>query len=225
MCKQTSLAPTLVCPLSISPSVRLSDFHSNSLKVLTNRRYNIVVADMDEDKLADKKRGVRVGKKSLKKAAPGKKYLTKKPPREMIPESNQKVKNCHLCPYQNIKRSQMYSHYSLSHYREDLAQLIDQKTMECPYCGLKKNNLIRHIGSAHNIVGNFLPVEFHLPRPTIGNFFLCDEIVEEDGESVCQNTPKEDGEEVDGSESEDESSAKKRTIRGGEVVAGAGREW
>ena len=56
MCKQTSLAPTLVCPLSISPSVRLSDFHSNSLKVLTNRRYNIVVADMDEDKLADKKK-------------------------------------------------------------------------------------------------------------------------------------------------------------------------
>ena len=55
MRKQTSLAPTLVCPLSISPSVRLSDFHSNSLKVLTNRRYNIVVADMDEDKLADKK--------------------------------------------------------------------------------------------------------------------------------------------------------------------------
>ena len=58
MCKQTSLAPTLVCPLSISPSVRLSDFHSNSLKVLTNRRYNIVVADMDEDKLADKKKNI-----------------------------------------------------------------------------------------------------------------------------------------------------------------------
>ena len=64
----------------------------------------------------------------------------------------------------------MYSHYSLSHYTEDLAQLIDQNTMVCPYCGLKKNNLIKHIGSAHNKVENFLPVEFHLPRSTIGNF-------------------------------------------------------
>ena len=61
MCKQTSLAPTLVCPLSISPSVRLSDFHSNSLKVLTNRLYKIVVADMMKTSWPTKKNIARHG--------------------------------------------------------------------------------------------------------------------------------------------------------------------
>lgn len=121
--------------------------------------------------------GVRERKKSLKKVAPGEKYLTKKSQREIIPESNQKVKNCHLCPYQNTMRSQMYIHYSLYHYRENLAQHIDQNTMECPYCEMKKNKiykgeqaLIMHIGSAHNKIENYLPVEFHLPRSIRGNF-------------------------------------------------------
>ena len=118
-----------------------------------------------------------------------------------------------------------------------------------------------HIGSAHNKIENYLPVEFHLPRSIRGNFLnvpsapghveetsedqdqhkdqgeksspqisleadsssetvkdldktiekdseagipiLIDENIEElvakeDGESLCQNPPEEDGEEVGG---------------------------
>ena len=81
------------------------------------------------------------GKKSVEKAVPRDKNVTKKSLKERYPESNRKVKKCHLCPYQNVNRNKLYAHYSIAHFKEDLTQHIDRNTMECSYCGMKKNKM------------------------------------------------------------------------------------
>ena len=57
----------------------------------------------------------------------------------------QKVRKlkCQLCQSRFVSRSKLYAHYSISHYKEDLAQHVDQNTLECPFCGEKKTVMAR----------------------------------------------------------------------------------
>ena len=74
---------------------------------------------------------------------------------------------CRLCEDQKKSRSELYNHYSMVHYKEDLVSLIDRKTLRCQFCEVQRNKidtLVRHLGSVHDKVEDFLPPEFHLPR-------------------------------------------------------------
>ena len=83
-------------------------------------------------------------------------------------ESDQEVCfQCHLCGANRISRSQLYAHYSTSHYKEELMSLIDRENLQCQICGWKRNKmqlLIPHVGSVHDKVEDYLPAQFHLPR-------------------------------------------------------------
>ena len=56
-------------------------------------------------------------------------------------KSNKKGRKCQLCQSRFINRNRLYTHYSISHFKDDLSQHIDRNTMECPYCGEKKNKM------------------------------------------------------------------------------------
>ena len=45
--------------------------------------------------------------------------------------------------------------------------LIDRENLQCQLCGFQRNKvelLIPHLGSAHDKLEDFLPIQFHLPR-------------------------------------------------------------
>merc|ERR1712062_285630 len=78
-----------------------------------------------------------------------------------------KRKICHLCRRGSKSRSQLYNHYSITHYKKELMSLIDKKTLKCQFCEYQRNKidlLIPHIGTKHGKVEKYLPPKFHLPR-------------------------------------------------------------
>ena len=80
---------------------------------------------------------------------------------------------CHLCPSKQISRSKLYAHYALRHYRQDIKQYIGENKRECQICGLQfttLDNLIAHIGSAHNMVEEHLPAEYQIATTKRGQF-------------------------------------------------------
>ena len=86
---------------------------------------------------------------------------------EMFESEQQLSFQCHLCGEKKISRSQLYTHYSTAHYKEELMSLVDRESLQCPFCGWKRNKmelLIPHLGSAHDRVEDYLPPQFHLPR-------------------------------------------------------------
>ena len=51
--------------------------------------------------------------------------------------------------------------------------LIDKETLQCQICGFQRNKievLIPHLGTAHDKVEEFLPLQFHLPRSKAGKY-------------------------------------------------------
>ena len=74
---------------------------------------------------------------------------------------------CHICGKKFQSRSELYNHYSITHYKEELRSLVDRENLQCQFCGFQRNKidvLTVHIGSVHDKVEDFLPAEFHLPR-------------------------------------------------------------
>jgi len=74
--------------------------------------------------------------------------------------SNSNELHCHLCHFKHLRRSKLYSHYSSSHYRRELLSLIDVHKLNCTQCGERKadvDSLLKHIGSTHRVVEQFLP--------------------------------------------------------------------
>ena len=93
---------------------------------------------------------------------------------ESAPVSNQttsrKTKRksyiCELCPKSNKilnSRSDLYRHYSLIHFKKQLKQFVDK--LKCKICGVKKRDmteLLRHVGSTHDKVDEFLDKKYHV---------------------------------------------------------------
>ena len=80
---------------------------------------------------------------------------------------------CRLCPSKLKSRSKLYAHYALRHYRQNIKQYIGENKRECQFCRLQfttLNNLIAHIGSAHNKVEEYLPAEYQITRTKRGRF-------------------------------------------------------
>ena len=66
----------------------------------------------------------------------------------------------------NLKfRSDIYAHYSRTHYKKELLNILGENE-SCPECGMGKKNiddLIVHIGRVHGYVEQFLPKSFQIP--------------------------------------------------------------
>ena len=74
---------------------------------------------------------------------------------------------CHLCPFSHQRRSKLYCHYAVSHYRQQLISRINLKKLDCHLCDEKKtdlDSLLMHLGNTHKIVEEFLPTSLHLSR-------------------------------------------------------------
>ena len=77
---------------------------------------------------------------------------------------------CHLCQFKHLRRSRLYSHYAISHYRQQILSKIGVNNLlklECCHCGERRDEvdgLVRHLGSTHKMVEEFLPEEFILSK-------------------------------------------------------------
>ena len=72
-----------------------------------------------------------------------------------------------ICPRTFYKESYLYGHYSLVHFKKDLQSLLEKDTTQYPICVYEtpfKSLLVRHLGSVHDKVNQFLPKEFRVPR-------------------------------------------------------------
>ena len=88
------------------------------------------------------------------------------PPSESLVELT-----CGLCTNKKMfsRRSDLYEHYSCTHFRAQLRPFIDVATDKCPLCKLvhkqsSEYKKIRHIGVVHRMVENFLPQSLHIPK-------------------------------------------------------------
>ena len=125
------------------------------------------------------------------------------------PLKNNRGYVCHLCGEKRRNRSQLYSHYSVAHYKEELMSLIDRKTLLCQFCGLQRNNikqLIPHFGSVHDKVEDYLPPQFH--HPTSRDVRKNSVKTSKDKENYCDIRnifDSDDFENSDGSDDSDDS--------------------
>ena len=74
---------------------------------------------------------------------------------------------CHICPFSHQRRSKIYGHYAISHYRQHLLARINVVKLDCAICGEIKDDLdslLTHLGNTHKMVEEFLPPGFHLSR-------------------------------------------------------------
>ena len=99
---------------------------------------------------------------------------------------------CHLCGGKKNSRSELYCHYSMLHYKEELMSLIDRETLQCQFCGYRRKNiqlLIPHLGSAHNKVEDFLPAKFHHPPSSRGRkYSKISSVSQTDSPELSQTT-------------------------------------
>ena len=69
--------------------------------------------------------------------------------------------DCGLCEDRSFKRrNDLYRHYCLSHYKDQLRQFIEEERDRCKLCSVvlqSQPNLIRHVGVSHGKVDSFLP--------------------------------------------------------------------
>jgi len=79
---------------------------------------------------------------------------------------------CYICKVLprvgSANRSELYRHYSLHHYSNELAQEFGTKLKSCPICqgelsGKKSGNYISHLGQVHNEVEKYLPQHAKIP--------------------------------------------------------------
>jgi len=86
-----------------------------------------------------------------------------------IPKKMPPSFKCQLCPKKKTfsRRGNLYEHYSLCHYREDIMTIVSENDLACPICFKNMpdmNGLVRHVGGAHDKVELFLPKEYHIKR-------------------------------------------------------------
>merc|ERR1719238_1687693 len=51
--------------------------------------------------------------------------------------------------------------------------LIDKETLQCQFCGFQRKKievLVTHLGSVHDKLQDFLPLQFHLPKSKPGKY-------------------------------------------------------
>ena len=74
---------------------------------------------------------------------------------------------CKICvkPTSFVTKSHLYDHYSKVHLKKELKNIIG-KSNACPDCeidGKTIKDLVRHVGSVHRYVEQFLPISYHIP--------------------------------------------------------------
>ena len=107
---------------------------------------------------------------------------------------------CHICHSRQVSRSKLYVHFALTHFREEIKAEVGENTRECRHCGstfTTLNNLLGHIGSAHNKVEKYLPEIYRLAKSKRGNFFDL---------STPEDTDKTEETDEDVDEEQDDSS-------------------
>ena len=107
---------------------------------------------------------------------------------------------CRLCPVAEARkfenRTLLYWHYSTSHFQEELLKkYVDIKNLKCLICGkqnLTQHDLIRHIGSAHRKVDEYLDPEHQVPSIRRKSSEQCNEAKENDQNSANVEEATED---------------------------------
>ena len=83
-------------------------------------------------------------------------------------ESDQASYTCYICKsHSSLNRYQLYAHYSIKHFREELVERIDDRT-SCDLCKKAftkvKNDNIKHLGVSHSLVDQFIPKQYQVPK-------------------------------------------------------------
>ena len=74
--------------------------------------------------------------------------------------------SCGLCEHEPFaERSQLYIHYSISHFSRSLKQFIEgNRCTICGYVSQKIKHLVRHVGVTHGKVDQFLDPSLRVPK-------------------------------------------------------------
>ena len=92
----------------------------------------------------------------------------------VIPKKMPPSFKCQLCKEETkifSSRGDLYGHYSLCHYREDIMTFVSESDLACPICFKcmpEISGLLKHVGGAHDKVELFLPKEYHIKRTRAG---------------------------------------------------------
>ena len=97
--------------------------------------------------------------------------LKKRKQREEEEGSTKRKFECHICNSQQVSRTNLYSHYALGHFREEMKGAVGESGKDCHHCGKTfstQDQLICHMGSTHNKVEDYLPQNYHIPKSKRG---------------------------------------------------------
>jgi hypothetical protein len=134
-----------------------------------NKFKHLFEEEMKDNNMEKEINTILVMKEKLKMALRGKKSPSKKSslPSERSQSDNQKGSlKCAFCNVSEKSRSDLYGHYSRTHFKAEIAAYAGTETKEC-----KTHNVIFkcqigmvvHFGRVHNLLETFLPKEHHIP--------------------------------------------------------------
>ena len=96
--------------------------------------------------------------------------------------SGQKAANCSICSFRTKFRSNLYKHYAITHFKQEIISKFGNIRI-CPYTLCMKPlpvneiDLVAHIGSAHSYVETFLEEKYHLKKTLSGKSVPTSEFI------------------------------------------------
>jgi len=78
---------------------------------------------------------------------------------------------CYLCLKLHRNRFCLYSHYSQVHFKNEIMTHVDTERLKCKICNMTLpdiHRIIRHVGSAHFIIDQYLPEQHQVAKTING---------------------------------------------------------